>query len=59
MDTAVDGRIAMTVMRDGECYEVVDICGDMVAVCVLFRFANFPYMRELKLWWDIKYCTVV
>jgi len=49
----------MTVMRDGKCYEVVDTCGDMIAVCVPFRFANFPYTRELKLWWNMKYCTVV
>ena len=49
----------MTIMRDGQCYEVIDECGDMYAVCVVFRFANRPYLRELKLWWNKKYCTVV
>jgi hypothetical protein len=49
----------MTVMRDGKCYEVIDQCGDMIAVCVLFWFAEWPYQRELKLWWDKATCVVV
>jgi len=53
------GVIMTTIMRDGECYEVIDECGDMFAVCVVFHFADFPYIRELKLWWDKKYCTIV
>jgi len=48
-----------TILRDGQAFEVIDECGDMYAVCVVFQFAEKPYSRELKLWWDKKYCTVV
>jgi len=49
----------MTILRDGKSYEVVDEVGDMYAVAVLFDFAEFPYKRQLKLWWSKKHCTVI
>ena len=51
--------VIMTIMRGGKCYEVIDECGDMFAVSVVFHFATFPYIRELKLWWEKKYCTII
>ena len=51
--------VIMTIMRDGEYYEVIDECGDEIAVNAVFQFANYPYTRELKLWWEKKYCTVI
>ena len=53
------GDSMTTILRGGEAFEVIDECGDMYAVCVVFRYADFPYLRELKLWWNKKYCTVV
>jgi len=47
-----------TILRGGEAYEVVDEVGDYYAVVVVFKFAEFPYLRELKLWWHKKHCTL-
>ena len=47
----------MKILRDGEAYEVVGETHEEYAVLVSFDFANFPYKRKLKLWWDKKYCT--
>ena len=47
----------MKILRDGEAYEVVGETHENYAVLVSFDFANFPYKRKLKLWWDKKYCT--
>lgn len=49
----------MTIIRDGKAYEVIDEIGDMYAVVAVFNFTDFPYQRELKLWWGKKYCAIV
>ena len=49
----------MTIIRDGKAYEVVDEVEDMYAVVSVFDYAEFPYKRELKMWWHKKHCTII
>ena len=49
----------MEILRDNKKYKVVDETEDSYAVMVSFDFADRPYKRNLKLWWDKKYCTAL
>ena len=49
----------MEILRDNKKYKVVDETKDDYAVLVSFDFASPPYKRQLKLWWNKKYCTLL
>lgn len=47
------------VIREGHCYQAVDECGDEIAVLVPLDYHNFPYTREIKVWWAKKDCIIL
>lgn len=43
------------VIRGGKRYKVVDECKTQVCVEATFEYAQRPFKRKLKLWWDKQY----
>jgi hypothetical protein len=51
----------MKILRDGEIYDVIEYLPDSKEVCVIvkFDFTTEPQKKDLKLWWDLKYCKII
>jgi len=49
----------MRVKRYGVWYKVIDETDHEVCVEDTFSFAQPPYKRKLKCWWDKKYCQII
>lgn len=51
----------MKVKKNDRIYEVIEYLHESQEVCVedVFKFANKPYYRTLKLWWDLEDCEII
>jgi hypothetical protein len=48
----------MKIKRDNKIYDVLEYLPESQEVCVEveFNFADKPFKRKLKLWWNLKDC---
>jgi hypothetical protein len=51
----------MKIKRNNKIYDVIKYLLDTQEICVEveFAFAEYPYKRKLKLWWELKDCKIV
>lgn len=51
----------MKVKRNDKICNVIEYLHESQEVCVedVFKFANKPYYRTLKLWWDLEDCEII